>query len=77
MQDQLFDRTDLDTDGHLQLGDHDPYDDMKRAGEKLAAEFQIDVERATDLVLSFGSEAAARRAVVQRLLLGEEWSKAA
>lgn len=77
VQDQLFNRTDLDADGHLQSGDHDPYDEVKRAGARLAAEFQIDAELATDMVLSFGSEAAARRAVVQRLLLGEEWSKAA
>jgi hypothetical protein len=77
MQDQLFDRSDLDADGHLQSADHDPYDDVKRAGERLAAEFQIDVELATDMVLSFGSEAAARRAAVQRFLLGEERSKAA
>jgi hypothetical protein len=77
VQEQLFNRTALDADGHLQSGDHDPYDETKRAGGRLAAEFQIDVELATDMVLSFGSEAAARRAVVQRLLLGEEWSKAA
>lgn len=77
MQDRLFDRAALDADGHLQSGDHDPYEDVKRAGERLAAEFEIDTEHATDMVLSFGSEAAARRAAIQRSLLGEEQPKAA
>lgn len=77
MQDRLFDRAALDPDGHLQTGEHDPYDDVRRAGERLAAELEIDVERATDMVLSFGSEAAARRAAHRRSLLGGERPEAA
>lgn len=77
MQDRLFDRTASDVNGHLQSGSHDPYEDVKLAGERLAAELEIDEEQATDMVLSFGSEAAARRAAIQRSLLGEEQPKAA
>lgn len=78
MQDRLFDQTTSDdADEDRESTDVDPYEDVRSAGERLAAEFEIDGERATDMVLSFGSEAAARRVLVQRWLLGEEHAKAA
>lgn len=77
MQDRLFDQSVLDEEDTDDSVDVDPYEDVKRAGERLAGEFEIDQERATDMVLSFGSESAARRVLVQRWLLGEEHSKAA
>ncbi|MGH2951101.1 MAG: hypothetical protein ACRDKX_03555 [Solirubrobacterales bacterium] len=78
MQDRLFDQhATTDTDEDDGPAEVDPYEDVRRAGERLAAEFAVEEERATDMVLSFGSEAAARRVLVQRWLLGEEHSKAA
>ena len=68
MQDRLFDR--LDTDPEYDE-DFDPYEEVRDAGKRLAAEFDAVLERATDMVLSVGSEAAARKALVQRWLLGE------
>lgn len=74
VQDRLFDRADDET---VEFGDDDPYEGVKAAGRRLASEFEIDEDRATDMVLSFGSENAARRALVQRWLLDEEQLKAA
>lgn len=78
MQHRLFDQTAIEDDADEQgLEDVDPYADVRKAGARLAKEFKVDCERATDMVLSFGSEAAARRTLVQQWLLGEEHSKAA
>lgn len=46
--------------------DADPYADTRAAGRRLAAEFVIDEDEGFDLVLAFGSEECARRALVQR-----------
>jgi hypothetical protein len=78
MQDRLFDQLATDEEDHdLESAHADPYEDVRLAGRRLAKEFEIDSERAADMVLSFGSEAAARRVLVQRWLLGEDRSKAA
>jgi hypothetical protein len=68
MQDRLFDR--LATDPEYD-DEHDPYEEVRVAGARLAVEFEISPDRGTDMVLSFGSEAAAHKALVQRYLLGE------
>lgn len=78
MQDRLFDHVDIDEeDDNAESAEADPYESIRLAGQRLAKEFEIDDGRAADMVLSFGSEAAARRVLVQRWLLGEEQSKAA
>jgi hypothetical protein len=46
--------------------DRDPYHEKRAAGQRLAAEFEIDESQGFDLVLGYGSESAARRALVQR-----------
>ena len=63
MQDRLFDR--LDTDPEYDE-DFDPYEEVRDAGKRLAAEFDVAPERATDMVLSFGSGQP----------LGRPWSSA-
>jgi hypothetical protein len=50
---------------------HDPYRDKRSAGRQLAAEFRIGEDEAFGLVLGFGSESAARRALLQRWWRGE------
>lgn len=48
---------------------HDPYAEVRAAGERIAADYGpygIDVEKATDMVLAYGSEAAARRELDSR-----------
>jgi len=78
MQDRLFDQSSIDGAVEaLESTDGDPYEDVRLAGKRLAEEFEIDNERAADMVLSLGSEAAARKVLVQKWLLGEELSKAA
>lgn len=68
MQDRLFHRLDSDPEYDP---DHDPYEDVRAAGARLASEFEVDADRAADMVLSFGSEAAARRVLEQRYMRGE------
>lgn len=68
MQDRLFDRLASDPDYDHEA---DPYEDVRAAGVRLSIEFDISPERGADLVLSFGSEAAAQKALIQRYLLGE------
>lgn len=46
--------------------DVDPYAAKREAGRRLADEFAIDAAEGFDLVLGYGSERAARRALVQR-----------
>lgn len=65
MQSRLFDQApevDLDLD---------PYRETRSAGGRLAAEFRIDETDAFGLVLGYGSEAAARRGLLQRWWRGE------
>lgn len=66
MQQRLFDqRADIDHE-------FDPYEDLRGPASTLAKEYGIDPEQALDMILSFGSEAAARRALDQRWWLGEK-----
>ncbi len=51
--------------------DLDPYREKRIASRRLAAEFRIDEAAAFDLVLGYGSESAARRALLQRWWRGE------
>ena len=46
--------------------DVDPYAEKREAGRRLALEFVIDESEGFDLILTYGSEAAARRALTQR-----------
>jgi hypothetical protein len=65
VQTRLFDQS-PETD----LG-HDPYGEKRSAGRRLATEFQVDEDEAFGLVLGFGSESAARKALLQRWWRGE------
>lgn len=49
----------------------DPYSEKREAGHRLAAEFAIDAEEGFDLILGYGSEVAARRALIQRWYRGQ------
>lgn len=49
----------------------DPYAPKREAGRRLAEEFAIEAEEGFDFVLGFGSEVAARRALIQRWYRGE------
>jgi hypothetical protein len=65
MQPKLFDQApevDLDLD---------PYREKRFASRRLSGEFRIDEADAFDLVLGYGSEAAARRGLLQRWWRGE------
>ncbi|MBA2463241.1 MAG: hypothetical protein H0V45_16005 [Actinobacteria bacterium] len=44
----------------------DPYAEKRESGRRLAQEFAIDDEQGFDLMLSYGSERAARNALIQR-----------
>ncbi|GIK77848.1 MAG: hypothetical protein BroJett022_15380 [Actinomycetes bacterium] len=63
MQDRLFDSNEQRT---LIDHDHDPYTAVDEAGERIAADYGIDPERAADMVLAYGSELAARRVLDRR-----------
>lgn len=60
MQADLFDQP------HEVDLDEDPYAETREAARRLASEFVIDEDEGLDLVLAFGSEARARRALVDR-----------
>lgn len=66
MQDPLFnDQSSLPTFNE----DHDPYAEVRAAGQRIAkdyVQYGIDVEKATDMVLAYGSETAARRELDSR-----------
>lgn len=49
----------------------DPYEEIRAAASPLAVEFGIGEAEAIDVILGYGSEDAARRALRQRILLGE------
>ena len=51
--------------------DADPYEEKRVAAGRLATEFLVGQDEAFDLVLGFGSEAAARGALMQRWWRGE------
>ena len=51
--------------------DRDPYREKRSAGQQLATEFRIGEDEAFGLVLGFGSESAARKALLQRWWRGE------
>lgn len=51
--------------------DEDPYEEVQVAGQRLASEYAIDESEGFDMILAYGSEAAARRALRQRWWLGE------
>lgn len=66
MQDRLF-----DNESPLPVfdKDHDPYAEVRAAGQRIAkdyGQYGIDAEKATDMVLAYGSEAAARRELDSR-----------
>jgi hypothetical protein len=44
----------------------DPYLEKREAGRRLAKAFVIDDSQGFDLMLAYGSEAAAREALIQR-----------
>jgi hypothetical protein len=65
MQTRLFDQPpELDLD-------RDPYREKRSASNHLAAEFRIGEDEAFGLVLGYGSESAARKALLQRWWRGE------
>lgn len=65
VQRQLFDQ-------HVEVAlDVDPYDELREAGRRLSTEYAIEESEAFDMILGFGSEAAARRALRQRWWLGQ------
>lgn len=71
MQQGLFDQpVEIDLD-------LDPYAEKREAGRRLAAEFTIDEHEGFDLILGYGSEEAARRALTQRWWRGEVEARAA
>ena len=63
MQDRLFDNN---PEAVVVDHDHDPYAEVDEAGRRLAADYGIDAERASDMVLAFGSERAARKVLERR-----------
>jgi hypothetical protein len=48
----------------------DPYVAVRSASTRLAAEYAISEDEAFDMILGYGSEAAARRTLRQRWWLG-------
>ncbi|MCP9484263.1 MAG: hypothetical protein MSC30_00185 [Gaiellaceae bacterium MAG52_C11] len=44
----------------------DPYAEKREFGRRLAEEFVIDEEQGFDFILAYGSETAARNALIQR-----------
>lgn len=44
----------------------DPYAAKRESGRRLAQEFVIDEAQGFDLILAYGSETAARNALIQR-----------
>lgn len=44
----------------------DPYAEKRESGRRLAQEFAIDDAKGFDLMLAYGSERAARKALIQR-----------
>lgn len=60
MQQGLFDQpTEIDFT-------KDPYAEKRESGRRLAQEFVIDEAQGFDLMLTYGSETAARNALIQR-----------
>jgi hypothetical protein len=67
MQERLFNdhRAEIDDD-------HDPYEDWRRQAAAIAGEYDVSAEEALDLILSRGSDRAARRALDQRWWLEDD-----
>lgn len=65
MQTRLFDQA-----AEVDL-DRDPYRAKRSESQQLAAEFRIGEDEAYGLVLGYGSESAARKALLQRWWRGE------
>ncbi len=61
MQDRLFDDHRVEIDD-----DHDPYREYRRQAAAIAKEYGVSADEAFSLILSRGSEWAARRALDQR-----------
>lgn len=60
MQQGLFDQpTEIDFT-------KDPYAEKRESGRRLTLEFVIDEAQGFDLILAYGSETAARNALIQR-----------
>jgi len=70
VQERLFEERTADAE-EAASGDDDPYQDVRAAAHRLTVEYAIDEGEAFDLILAFGSEAGARRALQQRWWLGE------
>lgn len=70
MQERLFEERLTDAEEAVS-GDDDPYGEIRGAAQRLIVEYAIDESEAFDLILAFGSEAGARRALRQRWWLGE------
>lgn len=51
--------------------DRDPYREKRSASRRLAQEFRIGEEEAFRLLLGYGSESAAHKALLQRWWRGE------
>lgn len=61
MQKRLFD------DQRVEIDDsYDPYEEYRRQAVAIAGEYDVSVDEAFDLIMSRGSEWAARRALDQR-----------
>lgn len=63
MQDRLFEK---DPNAAVVDDDHDPYAEVDEAGRRIARDYGIDAERASDMVLAYGSERAARKILDRR-----------
>jgi hypothetical protein len=57
--------------------DADPYSEVREGARRLVSEYEVTEDEAFDLVLGFGSEAAAQRALRQRWWLGRVELRAA
>lgn len=45
---------------------HDPYAEWREQAKRIAADYDISVEEALDMIVARGSESSARRALDQR-----------
>ncbi|MFN8159804.1 MAG: hypothetical protein U0R52_02000 [Solirubrobacterales bacterium] len=66
MQERLFKNQQAEIDDS-----HDPYEELRQKATALADEYDVDADHVLDLILSRGSERAARRALEQRWWLSD------
>ena len=67
MQERLF------NDHRAEIDDsHDPYEEFRQQAASIAGDYEVSADEAFDLILSRGSEHAARRALDQRWWLEDD-----